>query len=135
LVKVISASPSMLSKRAPKSAHEVEETRMERGNRHRTKREICSPSIGGCSDNLMVDKVEAHLDAAPAIRYQSGGEASGTRVEDSVPGMVHPRRARQPIFADNLSVKLERRARIAPPLIGNIGPPLIHVSHHSPHIS
>src|SRR5690606_24599694 len=46
-----------------------------------------------------------------------------------------PRRTRDPIFADDLGVKLERDPCIAPEKIRNIGPPLIHAPHHSLHAS
>ena len=39
-----------------------------------------------------------------------------------MPGVVHPRRASQPIFPDNLGVQVERRARLAPRFIGDVGP-------------
>jgi hypothetical protein len=39
-----------------------------------------------------------------------------------VPGVVHPRRASEPIFTDNLGIQLECRTCLAPGFIRNFGP-------------
>jgi hypothetical protein len=39
-----------------------------------------------------------------------------------MPRMVHPRRASEPIFADDLGIQVEGRACFAPRFIGDVGP-------------
>ena len=114
--------PAVQFRRPAERANEVQRACMEGGDRHRLERKSGRAAVGGLSDHLMVDQVEAELDAARSIRHQPGREAARIGIERRVPRMVHPGRAGQPIFADDLAIEMQRRTGLAPGAVRDVGP-------------
>jgi len=71
----------------------------------------------------MLMEVENDLGrAAPTVAYRAGGQPARADIERGVPGMIDPGRMRQPVFSNDLAVKMKCRASVFPGLKGNIGP-------------
>src|SRR5262249_19458874 len=77
------------------------------------------------ADHGVVDELEDDLDAG-SIRNERRREPAWIDVERRVPGMVKPWRPRQPVLADNLAIKMQRGAGLAPWRIRDIGPGCAH---------
>ena len=70
----------------------------------------------------MVEKVEGYLHTLRAVWNYGSRQAPCIDVQGRVPRVVQPRRASEPIFADNLGVQVECRTSLAPGFIGDFGP-------------
>ena len=62
----------------------------------------------------MLDKIEVDLKGACAMGHLRGSQSSCRDIKGDVPGMIEPRRLRQPDFADDLRPHLQRLARVFP---------------------
>ena len=63
---------------------------------------------------LMLDEIEIDLEGALLVRNGPGCQATSRDVERHMPGVVDPRRLREPDLADDLAAKLQVRAGVAP---------------------
>ncbi len=65
----------------------------------------------------VVHKIEVDLEHAIVIGNRTGGEAAGSEVLRDVPGMIDPRRLREPYFSHDLATQLQARTGLAPLII------------------
>src|SRR4051812_41930224 len=79
----------------------------------------------------MVEEIEADLQTARAVGDERGREPACVDVECRVPRMVDPRRAGEPMLADDLGVEVQGGACLAPRFVRNSGPRGAHVFLHS----
>src|SRR5262245_23823050 len=100
---------------------QVQKALMKLGNGQRAERETRFAPIRRCADNCMVEKIEGDLHALFTVRDYRSCRAPCVDVKGRAPRVVNPRRASEPIFADNLGVQVECRACLAPGFIGNFG--------------
>src|SRR5207248_3189803 len=63
---------------------------------------------------VVVDEIELDLERVRVVRNRQGGEPARGHVEGDVPGVVRPRRQREPDFAHNLSPHVQRRTSVFP---------------------
>ena len=82
----------------------------------------------------MSQQVEGDLHATGPVRNQRGREPARVHIERGVPGMIYPRRARKPVFADDLRIELQRGAGLLPFGDRQAGPGLRDIVHGCLHI-
>jgi hypothetical protein len=69
--------------------------------------------VGGLADQSMLYEIEGDLDAR-RIRNKRSRQPACIHAEGRVPGMVDPRRPREPVLAHDLGIKVERGTGVAP---------------------
>jgi hypothetical protein len=76
----------------------------------------------------VTEQIQRDLHPAGTVGDERGRQAARIDVEGGVPGMVQPRRARQPVLADDLGIEMKRRTGLSPGVVGDFRLP----SRHSP---
>src|SRR5579871_528073 len=72
----------------------------------------------------MVDEVEVDLEGATPIGNRRRRQPARRQVQRHMPGVVQPRRLRQPYLADDLRPKMKRLAGVLPVRVMQLGPPV-----------
>src|SRR5450432_142508 len=81
----------------------------------------------------MIDEVEVDLEAAHAVRNGRGRQSARGDVQCDMPGMIEPRRAREPDLADDLGAQMQRFVSVAPRRGRQLRPwGLRRIAHASP---
>ena len=100
---------------------------MKLGNRHWDKGKLRASPVGSGASHGMIEKIETDLHSARTVGNERTREPAGIDVERGLPGVINPGRAGKPIFANDLRVEMQRRARFAPRLVRDIWPRGAHV--------
>ena len=87
---------------------------MEGRDRHGAERKALASPICRMALDAVVDEVEANFDSARPVRDERRRQPARVDIKRRVPGMVDPRRPREPVFADDLRVKAQRLAGLPP---------------------
>ena len=99
---------------------------MKIGNRHGTDSKARSAPVGGGAGHRVIDKIKTDFHPAWTVGHKGGREPARIDVERGVPGMIDPGCAGKPIFANDLSIKMQCRARLTPGKVGNVRPSDCH---------
>jgi hypothetical protein len=70
----------------------------------------------------VIEEVEDDFYSSRTIRNDGAGETAGVDMKSDMPGVVYPWCPGEPVFADDLRVKMEGGAGFAPGCIGDLGP-------------
>lgn len=114
------------ARRAAEVGDQPAELLVELGDGHRPQREGSGATVAGGADNAVIVEVEQDLDAGTVMDHRRRQPARRD-IEGRMPGVVDPRRVRQPILAGDLEIEVQRRAGVAPAEIVEAGP---EVGHH-----
>ena len=87
---------------------------MKLGNRHWDKGKLRASPVGSGASHGMIEKIETDLHSARTVGNERTREPAGIDVERGLPGVINPGRTGKPIFANDLRVEMQRRARFAP---------------------
>src|SRR5262245_47379486 len=105
---------------------------IEVGHTLRSQRHVADRAVARPDDELMLDKIELHIERPETLRDRRGGQAPGTEVERHVPPVVLCRRKRQLRLADDLHPHVKRVVGLAPPGEWQRGGPGRRVMNHAP---
>ena len=96
--------------------------RIELGDGHRLQNDLSDLTVARAQPQHVIDEVELDLKIAVACRDNRGDEAARAHAQRHVPGVVEPRRQRQPRLADDLRPELQRGTGIRPRCIRQFRP-------------
>jgi len=73
----------------------------------------------------VVDEIEVNLEGAIAVWNRRGGQAMRRHVEHDMPGVIEPRRLREPDLANDLRPEVQRGVSVLPRRKGQVGPDFV----------
>ncbi len=77
----------------------------------------------------MVEQVHHDFHAVRSVGHERGREAACIYIKRRMPGMIDPRCAGEPVFANDLRKEMQAGAGFAPTFEGDVGPDGCHFFH------